>query len=332
MSLLVSLGLKPHAVVNDDLRQQTAGRLVARLEQGAWQDVEQQLAGVSDEHRERLVYGIANNDDAAALASRWAQARPESSLAHTVLGACLIVGGWKIRGGAYAEQVDEATWDPFLKMLDDAKVPLQAAADLDKTSADPYAWLIHAELGGAGERDKLKSLFRAAIGRSTLHWPAHYKFFVATTEKWGGSHKEMFDFARAVSRRTPKGNLLHCLVAQAYAEYALAVGPQARQAIRTHQCALEIATALYAWLDAGPDSLTDRLVRVGGAFADHALNHFAVACYLCGANAEARALLLALRGEIQTVPWAWIAEGARERGDPGFVHDRAMRELQRELD
>jgi hypothetical protein len=327
MSLLANLGLKPHAVVNDDLRQQTAGRLVARLEQGAWQDVEQQLAAVSDEHRERLIYGIANNDDATALASRWTQARPRSSLAHTVLGASLIVGGWKIRGGAYAEQVDEAAWEPFLKMLDDAKPPLQAAADLDRTSADPYAWLIHAELGGNGERDKLKSLFRAAIGRSTLHWPAHYKFFVATTEKWGGSHKEMFDFARAVARRTPKGNLLHCLVAQAYAEYALATGSQGRQAIRSPTCAQEVATALYAWLDAGPDSLAYQLMRAGGAFADHALNHFAVACYLCGAKQEARAVVDALRGEIQTVPWAWIAEGARERGDPGFVYDRVKREL-----
>jgi hypothetical protein len=153
-------------------------------------------------------------------------------------------------------------------MLDEAKAPLQAAADLDKTSADPYAWLIHAELGGdavrgSGERDKVKSLFRAAIGRSPLHWPAHYKYFVATTEKWGGSHSEMFGFVRAVSSRSPRGNLVHCLVAQAYTEYALAAGAQGRQAIRTRQCALEVAAALYAWLDAGPATLAEKLLRAG---------------------------------------------------------------------
>jgi hypothetical protein len=325
----------PHAVVNDDRRHQTAGRPLSKLGQGAWQEVERELAAASDEYRERLIYGIANSDGAAPLASRWVQAQPLSALARTVLGASLVVGGWKIRGGAYAGHVDENARAPFLKMLEDAKAPLQAAADLDKTSADPYAWLIHAELGGdavrrSGSRDKVKSLFRAAIGRSRLHWPAHYKYFVATTDKWGGSHAEMFGFVRAVSSRSPSGTLLHCLVAQAYTEYALAAGPQGLQAIRTRQCAAEVTTALYAWLDASPATLAEKLLRAGSAFADHALNHFAVACYLCGANREAKAVLAALRGEIQTVPWAWIADGARERADPGFVHDRVMRELEKD--
>jgi hypothetical protein len=332
MSLLTSLGIKPHSVVNDERRHQTAGRLLAKLDQGAWYGVEQELAKASDEYRERLIYGIANFDGAVPLASRWVQGQPQSALAHTVLGASLVVGGWKMHGGAYAEHVAEDARAPFHRMLDEAKPPLQTAAELDKTSADPYAWLIHAELGAdadrrSGGRDKAKSLFRAAIGRSRLHWPAHYKYFVATTEKWGGSHTEMFGFVRAVSSRAPRANLLHCLVAQAYAEYALAAGAQGRQAIRTPQCALEVANALYAWLDASPATLAEKLLRAGSAFADHALNHFAVACYLCGAFEEAGALLAALRGEIQTVPWVWIADGARERGDPGFVHDRVKREL-----
>ncbi|MGJ7915805.1 hypothetical protein ACI48D_10055 [Massilia sp. LXY-6] len=59
----------------------------------------------------------------------------------------------------------------------------------------------------------------------------------------------------------------------------------------------------------------------------HAL--VAVACYLCGAAREANKLLDALRGEIHVLPWAWIAEGPRERSDPGFVHDRIRRELAR---
>jgi hypothetical protein len=338
MSLLTSLGLKPHARVNDDRRHQTAARLLSKLEQSAWQGLEQELAKASDEYRERLIYGIANFDGAVPLVSRWLDMRPRSAQAHMVLGASLVVGGWKIRGGAYAEQVDEDAWAPFLKMLDDAKAPLQLAADLDKTSADPYAWLIHAELGGAvrrsgavrqsGGRDKVKSLFRAAVGRSPLHWPAHYKYFVATTQKWGGSHAEMFGFVRAVSNRSPRGNLVHCLVAQAYTEYALAAGPQGRQEIRTRQCASEVATALYAWLDASPATLVEKLLRAGSPFADHAMNHFAVACYLCGAHQEARAVIDALRNEIQTVPWGWIADGARERSDPGFVHDRVRRELE----
>jgi hypothetical protein len=327
MSLLASLGIKPHAVVNDERRHQTAARLVDKLKLCAWQELERELAQASDEYRERLIYGIANFEGAAPLASSWTQARPGCALAHTVLGASLVVGARKLRRGTGAAYLRDVDRPPFHQMLDAARAPLQVAAELDKTSADPFAWLIHAELGGDGARDKVKSLFRAAIGRSRLHWPAHYKYFVATTPEWGGSHAEMFDFVRAVAKRSPPGNLLHCLVAQAYANYAITAGCEGRQALRTPQCALEVVTALYAWLDASLDTLPARLARAGSPFADHALNHFAVACYLCGANPEARAVLDALHGEIQTVPWRSIADGARERGDPGFVYDRVRKEL-----
>lgn len=329
MSLLSTLGLKPRAVVNESRGKQQAQRLLARLEQGAWHEVEQALAKSSEEGRDLLVRAIAEEENAVPAASRWVQAQPRCAMAQLLLGASLVVDAWKIRGGAYADDVDASAWEPFFRTLKEAEVPLQAAAALDANLADPFAWLIVAEVAGDGEDGKLKTLFRSAIARSSLHWGAHYGYFMATAEKWCGSHKEMFGFVRAVSRRSPKGRVLHCLVAVAYCEYALAAGANGREAIRTQQCAAEVAAALYAWLDAGPATLEEKLLDLGGGLADLALNHFAVACYLCGAVREARLLVDALRGEIHVLPWAWIAEGPRERSDPGFVHDRVMRELAR---
>jgi hypothetical protein len=329
MSLLSALGLKPRAIVNDSRNKQLAQRQLARLEQGAWFDVEQALTKASEEGRWLLLRGIADEKDAVPAASRWVQAQPRCAMAQLLLGACLVVDAWKIRGGAYAEEVDGNAWDAFFRTLKEAEAPLQAAADLDTTLADPYAWLIIAEVGGEGEGDKLKTLFRAATARTSLHWGAHHSYFMATTAKWGGSHEDMFSFVRAVSQHSPKGTVLHCLVAVAYCEYALAAMPAEHAAIRTPQCAAEVRTALYAWLDATPDTLEEKLRALGGGMADLALNHFTVACYLCGAKAEGKLLLAALRREIHTVPWAWIAEGARERSDLGYVHDRVARELAR---
>lgn len=327
MTLLSSLGLRPRAAVNDTRAQVSGARLLARVESGTYHEVEQYLASATDENRERLIYGFACGEGAVPAASRWAQAMRGSSLAHTVLGASLIISGWKIRGDGYADHVDSDAWKPFLESLGRAEEPLLIAADLDKSSADPLAWLIHAEVGGDGDRKKLENLFSAATSRSPLHWPAHYKFFASTTAKWGGSHKEMFAFARTASARAPRGSLLHCLIPAAYCEYRLDAGENARKTIRTRQCALEVRSALHAWLDASDDSLTERLDDVGGGFSDYGLNHFAVACYLCGADREAREVIGALREEIETVPWAWIANGTRERSSPGFVHDRVKREL-----
>lgn len=329
MSLLATLGLKPHATVNESRGQQHAVRLLAKLEQGAWHEVEQALARSSEEGRELLVRAIADEENAVPAASRWVQAQPRCALAQLLLGASLVADAWKIRGGAYAEDVDAGAWEPFFRTLKEAETPLQASAGLDTALADPYAWLIVAEVGGEGEDDKLRTLFRSAIARSSLHWGAHYSYFMATTEKWGGSHKEMFGFARAVSKRSPKGRALHALLAAAYCEYALATGPKAGDTIRTPQCAAELRAALYAWLDTTPDRLEARLAEVADGVGELAMNHFAVACYLVGANAEAKILLEALRGEIQSIPWAWIADGPRERSDPGFVHDRVKRELGR---
>ncbi|WP_220809178.1 hypothetical protein [Noviherbaspirillum aridicola] len=313
--------------MNDNRAQPIGARLLAKVEKGAYHEAEQYLAGATDENRERLIYGFACHEGAVPAASRWAQAASGSSLAHTVLGASLIISGWKIRGDSYAEHVDADAWRPFLESLGRAEEPLLIAADLDKTSADPLAWLIHAEVGGDGDRKKLEHLFLAATSRSPLHWPAHYKYFAATTEKWGGSHQEMFRFARTASGRAPGGHLIHCLVPAAYCEYRLATGEDARKTIRTRRCAQEVAAALHAWADATPDTLAEKLSSIAGGFSDYGLNHFAVACYLCGADKEARDVVAALRDEIETVPWAWISDGIRERANPGFIHDRVKREL-----
>jgi hypothetical protein len=329
MPLLAILGLKPHAVVNDERTAQTAARLLSRLEQGVWDEAEQHLANTSDESREHLLLACGQADKAVALAKRWTEACPGSARARLLLGASLVVNGWRLRGGGDADDVKADAWAPFLDALKNAEAPLHAAAQLDKSSADAYAWLMAAEIGAGGAREKLQSLFRAAIARTPLHWPAHYRYFMAATEKWGGSHKDMFSFARTAARRAPRKHPIHCLIAAAYCEYAQTIGSEARRTVQTPQCAREVADALHAWLEADASNLGEKLLDTGGAFAGFGLNHFAVACYLTGAHAEGREVMAALRGEIETLPWLWIADGVRERKDLGFVHDRVKRELER---
>lgn len=327
MTLLSALGLKPAATVVDDAAERYAARLTQRLERRAYAEAEQLLANTSDENREHLIYGFACGPQSVPLAAQWAAECAASARAQLLLGASLIVSGWKIRGGAYAEDVEEAAWQPFLESLKSAEEPLETAARLDPSSADALAWLIHAEVGGSGDRARIGQLFADATTRVPLHWPAHYKYFMALTEKWGGSHREMFRFADETSKRAPRGSMLHSLIAAAYNEFYLAQGKEALKRIRTKEHAAKVTAALHAWLDASPDALSDKLERVGGGFGTHGLNEFAVACYLCGAWPEARAVVDALRDEIEITPWQWIATGVRERLNPAFVHDRVKREL-----
>ncbi|MDP1902372.1 MAG: hypothetical protein Q8K96_18280 [Rubrivivax sp.] len=327
MSFLASIGLKPHAVVNDKAAMHSVRRLVQKLIQREYQEVGTILANAGDESRERLIYGFATDERSVPLAAAWAVTMPRSSVAHTLLGASLIVTGWKARGNSYADDVDAGAWQPFLEGLENAEQPLHMAANLDPASADPWAWLIHAAFAQDAARAELKRLFAEATSRTPLHWPSHYKYFNATTQKWGGSHEEMFAFAHASARSAPRASVIHCLVPAAYNDYALALGRRSHERIRTKKSAAEICGALYAWLNTDAAGLDRRLERLSGGFSSYGLNHFAVACYLCGAHADAKALLQALHGEIESTPWVWIASGLRERTDPAFVHDRVCREL-----
>lgn len=330
MSILSSLGLAPKAVVVDDVPPPSIGRLRMHVANGAYQEAEKLLLSANDDNRERLIEAFARQDDGVALAQQWTRNCSASSIAHTVLGASMIVNAWKIRGDSRADQVDDQAWQPFESGLDSAADPLLRASRLDTAAADPLAWLILAELAkSGGDRDLVDNYFAQANARVPLHWPTYYKYFMATTEKWGGSHHDMFRFAQRSAEGAPRGSMLHCLMALAYCEYALALEDDIYKQVRNSSHAARISASLYAWLDASPATLEDRLDELSSGFALVGLNHFAVACYLCGATTEAKALVAALNGEITTVPWAWIADGMRENHHTGFVHDRVKRELAR---
>jgi hypothetical protein len=327
MTFLTAVGLKPKSSVNDNMAQNAARRLVQKLERYEYNEAERILSNTTDEERERLIYGFATNNKSVPLSAQWTKNHPRSALANTVLGASLIVTGWKIRGSSYAENVDASAWKPFLDSLKNSEEPLYTAAKLDQTSADPYSWLIHAGLGQGAPQEDLHSLFTEAISRQPLHWPSYYKYFNATTEKWGGSHKKMFTFVHESAKRAPRGNIIHSLVPAAYNDYALALGRESYKKLRRKENAINVAVSLYSWLDTKSDGLNDKLMRLSGGFSTYALNQYAVACYMCGAINEAKEVIDALRGEIESTPWIWISKGIRERVNPAFVYDRVCREL-----
>jgi len=307
---------KPRATINDHRVHDAAYRLQPLLARGQYAAVEEAFGKADDNGRERLLEGLAAGEGAVAAAAGWVQAQPQSALAQLLLGASQVAKG-----------VDP--YHPQPKLLKQAEDPLHVAAQLDRSRADAFAWLIAAETWCANDRDRLASLFRAAVARAPHHWPSHYRFFLAATERHAGSHEEMFAFARSAAKRAPRGSMIHALLAIAFCEFARAAGAAGRQRIRRPGCADEVVSALYAWLDADVQDFASRLAAVEGPFAGMALNYFAVACYLCGARDEAQALVAALNGEIETRPWTWIANGSREEDNTAFVYDRVKRELER---
>jgi len=329
MSILSIFGLTPKAAVIDDVVTPSASQLLKHVIAGSYQEAERQLLSASDEERERRLRTFSQHDDAVDLAQQWVRSRSDLSIAHTVLGASLIGKAWKIRGSAYGSNVDPGAVEPFFDLINSAPQSLLKAASLDAGTADPFAWLILAEVRRGGDRDLIDQYFAQATARVPMHWPTYFRYFMVTTEKWGGSHERMFRFAQESAEQAPRGSAIHFLVALAYCEHALTLEANTVGQLRNASHADRVSTALYAWLNATPATLEEKLHQPGDGFRAVGLNHFAVACYLCGASKEAKALVAALERKIMPVPWAWIAEGRREGIHLGFVHDRVQRELAR---
>jgi hypothetical protein len=332
MQLLRQLKLMPWAELVDDNAQQLAYSLIKKIQASDDVGAESLLTQSADENRERLVYGFSLSSGSLEHAKGWVARKPQSAFAHTVLGATLIQEGWRIRGCNYADDVADKNWAPFLEKLGEAQNALQRACELDSQFADAYAWMIHAGVGSGEENAQLKTWFDAAVAREPLHWGAHDKYFMSVTEKWGGCHKEMFAFARASAQKGGKKSPLNTLLPMAYAELALAESSRknikaAEAKLRHSSYAKELTLALYQWLGCKPDQLEECLLDVSGPFRGPALNHFAATLYLTGAKNEARAVCQALNGQIEQMPWAWLARGPRERLATGFVFDRACRKL-----
>jgi hypothetical protein len=332
MSFLQTLGIKPYAQVNDEQAKIYARQLMRKVDAASYSEAQAMLSNASDSNRERMIYGFAASENSVPLAVKWAEQQSGSAMAHVVLGASLIVTGWQIRGGSYADDVDAQAWEPFLGKLKNAQDPLLRAAELDPSMAEPYAWLIQAGIEGDASQQELSQLFAKAVERVPLHFPSHYKHFFGLTQKWGGSHKEMFAFARACDHKAPTGHELHSLIPSAFNELALATYMDsgfdaARKTLRQPAFAKEVAEALYAWLGATSQNLDDKLIRTGGGYSFCLLNEFGAALYMCGAAKEAKEVLIALNGEISSSPWSWIGKGTKERANPAFVYDRACKEL-----
>jgi hypothetical protein len=307
---------KSRAAVDDHRRFVPASRLLPRLLRGDYADVEAHFDSARDDVREQLLEGFAASEGAVGMAAAWVAARPQSALAHLVLGASHVAQGSSVGG-------------PLPKFLKLAEEPLHEAARIDRMRPDAFGWMIAAETAGANDRDKLASLFRAALARAPSHWPTHFRYFKAATEQCGGSHEAMFAFARSAAERAPRGSLIHALLAIAFCEFARAAGVAGQRRIRRPGCADEVVGALYAWLDADAGNLAAKLAARDDGFSATATNYFAVACYLCGARDEAQVLVAALQGDIESAPWAWIAANSREHGDAAFVYDRVKRALER---
>lgn len=210
-----------------------ARQMRAQLKAGQWEQVEAQLRDIPDwndrffyldrlsDWLRRLSYDrfyVVWPSAAPVFLNRWVEAQPQSSLAWTVRGWQAMKWGWAARGGGTADTVSKYARATMVQALEQAYEDFSRAAELDEEDPTPHALLIDAGRGLGLDGDDLGRHFDEAVQRCPHHRGAHHFYFTTLCEKWGGSHKAMFDFCRAVSQQEPGGGGLHTLIARAHIE------------------------------------------------------------------------------------------------------------------
>ncbi|OLR91370.1 hypothetical protein BJP25_27095 [Actinokineospora bangkokensis] len=141
--------------------------------------------------------------------------QPDAADALLWLGAALMAEAARSQGEDPARSA--AT-------LREARDPLIAAAKLAPADATPWV-----ELQRYARSTRLDAVQRdrawlEATKRCPTSYPAHWARLQDLTEEWGGSHAEMFTFAREAVRTAPLGSPLTSLLPLAHAEFLLREG------------------------------------------------------------------------------------------------------------
>lgn len=336
MSLLQLLRLTPYGKINNHYEKQFVEKLIESLESQNYKVVRQLLNNSSSIIRYSLLRGIAKSKNGLRLAQRWVKVQEASPEAHLLLGVCYVLEGWDIRGGDYISNTSKDKLKKFHEFLEKAEQHFLQVMKLDSTNADAYGGMIQIHYNKGFVLEDIYPLFEQGITRDADNFSCFNGYFLATTEKWCGSHDDMFSFVSWGVSQAPQGSYTHILMAQAYNELALSeLGivkyrlSKLKKNMRNVDFAADVVTALCYWLEANLNNIeqkiADKTDDAGGKF--YALNHFATALYWTGALDEAKIIIKALQGEIMEDPWCFYPSLNRDNLQPAFIYDRICKDL-----
>ncbi|MEM9774111.1 MAG: hypothetical protein AAF902_05995 [Chloroflexota bacterium] len=147
---------------------------------------------------------------------------PDTALGNLIRGAQAVHYAWDARGAKSADQVHRGSWNPFFERLKMARQDLERAIELDSKDPTPYSILIRVGRGLQLGSETSDSWFDAAVALDPLNQQAHVNQLTAKCKKWrGGTHAEMFDFARDTVEKAPNTSTLNAILFLAYHEQFL---------------------------------------------------------------------------------------------------------------
>jgi len=279
-------------VFDDDLGDVSARRLRELVASGRAPEAERWIEGVRNwDARSFYVDAVARWPGRPPWLDNWLRAS-SSPVARLVGGDHLIHWAWEARGQDWAPS--PGSQQAFEERLAGADALLGQAAAADAADPTAFCLMLRVARGRQLPLAERRQRYEHLRARDPSHRRGHTEMVRALAEKWGGSHDQMFAFARETAGRAGPGSSLHGLIAEAHVERWLVADRRGadHDYWRRPQTAEEIRRAAAAAFDPGgfrasPMSVIDR-------------SYFAFCFTQMGDLSEARRHFAAM-----SVPYRW---------------------------
>jgi hypothetical protein len=276
---------------------------VACIASEDWSGAEQSIGDHPDPW---LVVDLLTSDESPVRIGSfesWCRQAP-SPRSVSLLGRAKIRAAWEIRGRASASSVRTDSWDGFFAGLRDAETTLVAAVEADPSSCDPWVGLITTARGLERDRVELRNRFHNAQSRQPFRPDACQTMLQSLCHKWGGSHEQMFAFARWVEKNAAPDSPARHLIHVAHLEFAIASndeGVRLSSHLRRREVAAELLSNAERFLEATP--------REARAAHLPALNMFVLMLYPTDKRSAAALIETVARIAERPTPMPWVYFG-----------------------
>ncbi len=182
-----------------------AAALLAETREGPW-------------HERSFRLGMISDDAPLEPLDEWCRYEPTCPDAWLMRGIRRAHWAWEARGSGRASTVDEDMWQVFHQRLESGESDLLWAAELSPEDPEPYNCLITMAMGLSHGAGVVRRHLQQALARDPEHYSAYASATYALTEKWSGSHDQMFEVAREAAGRASAGNDLAGVLIDAHVE------------------------------------------------------------------------------------------------------------------
>lgn len=235
---------------------------------------------------------------------KWAATHAREPAALLMLGEAMIVEARRRRGNAPSAKLSEAAYMGMYEALTEAITAFKGAAELDPKDATPWIRMCDLAAGLELPRDEAEGFFEEARKRDPESFRAHVAMTTFLTERWHGSHEEMFKFVSTVREQAPEHSDLHMLIAYAgWEQHHFLISsrsaPQKTEAAVSPEALEQQVRAAYAQ-SLGHTAYVQRPQSVV------ARNYAAFWFFVAGMQPELRNELQALDFDYSMTPWGLL--------------------------